>query len=57
MLYIEEHEGDLGPAQRMGIELTPDSVHKKVLDIPHDELPLSKRYSMGGSDPSRGGCQ
>lgn len=41
----------------MEIELNPDSVHKKVVDIPHDELPLSKRYSMGGSDPSRGGCR
>jgi hypothetical protein len=23
----------------------------------HDQLPLAKRYSMGGSDPSRGGCR
>lgn len=38
VIYVKQHEGEFGPSQRGEIAFTPDRVHKKIVEIPHDEL-------------------
>lgn len=42
VIYIKQHEGDFGPAQKLEIELTSNRVQKKIVEIPHSELKWAK---------------
>lgn len=46
VVYVKEYEGDFWPAQLLEIEMTPDRVHKKIVEIPHDELKWAKKADM-----------
>ena len=46
VIYVKEYEGDFGKAQQMEMEFTPDSVQKKIVEIPHDELKWAKKADM-----------
>jgi len=43
VIFVKEYEGEFGKAQRMEIDFTPDSVQKKIVEIPHDELRWAKK--------------
>lgn len=43
ILFVKEYESDFARSQKMEIEFTPDRVHKKIVEIPHDELTWAKK--------------
>jgi len=38
VLFIKEYDGAFNESQKLEIDLTPDMVQKKIIEIPHDEL-------------------
>jgi hypothetical protein len=46
IIFVKEYEGDFRWAQQLEIEMTPDSVRKKVVSIPHDELKWAKKADV-----------
>jgi len=43
VLFIKEYETDFGDSQKIEIAVTPDTVQKKIVGIPHDELQWAKK--------------
>lgn len=43
VVFVKEYQKDFGMSQRMEIDFTPDRVHKKIVEIPHEELTWAKK--------------
>jgi hypothetical protein len=51
VIFIKEHEGDFGPSQKLEMGITPDTVQKKIIEIPHGELKWAKKAEVEANLP------